>query len=133
MRLVNCGLAGVLALGFASVAVAQQVAGERYQLDGVEVTVLTHSFLSEEELLTLRLVGQNRDALSIFVPESSGFAAMAVAPDEGFVRAGMPVDSASAISGVTDIGAARDAALDACNTARNGGSTCQIVLEVAPR
>lgn len=133
MRPVKSVLAGIVALGLSSMALAQQTGAERYQLDGIEVTVLTHGFLSEEELMTLRLVGQNRDALSIFIPEGSGFAALAVAPNEGFVRAGMPVDSASAISGLPDIGAARDAALEACDAARNGGPACQIVLEVAPR
>jgi hypothetical protein len=133
MRRVKSVLAGVVALALSSMALAQQPGAEQYQLDGAEVTVLAHGFLSEEELLTLRLVGQNPEALSIFIPEGSGFAALAVAPDEGFVRAGMPVASASAISGLPDIGSARDAALDACNAARNGGPACQVVLEVAPR
>ncbi|MCC5955576.1 MAG: hypothetical protein JJU07_05695 [Natronohydrobacter sp.] len=133
MGRVKSVLAGVVVLGFAPAVLAQQSGAERYQLDGVEVTVVTHGFLSEDELMTLRLVGQNREALSIFIPEGSGFAALAVAPNEGFLRAGMPVDSASAISGLPDIGTARDAALDACNAARNGGPDCQIVLEVAPR
>lgn len=133
MRPIKSVLAGIMALVLSSMALAQQSGAERYQLDGIEVTVLTHGFLSEEELMTLRLVGQNRDALSIFIPEGSGFAALAVAPNEGFVRAGMPVDSASAISGLPDIGAARGAALEACDAARNGGPACQIVLEVAPR
>lgn len=128
-----CGLALAVSPVASPAAFAEQVAAEHFQLDGVSVTVLPHDFLSEEELLTLRLVGQNRDALAIFIPEGSGFAALAVAPGEGFVRAGMPVDSASAISGLPDLGAARDSALAECNAARNGGPACEIVLEVAPR
>lgn len=133
MKLVKSVLAGLLAFGIPAGTMAQHSGAERYQLDGAEVTVLPHGFLSEEELLTLRLVGQNRDALMVFLPEGGGHAALAVAPDEGFVRAGMPVDSASAISGLPDIATAREAALDACNAARNGGAACQVVLEVAPR
>ena len=133
MRSVKSVLAGILALGLPAGGMAQQSGAELYQLDGAEVTVLTHGFLSEEELQTLRLVGQNRDALMVFLPEAGGHAALAVAPDEGFVRDGMPVESASAISGLPDIAAAREAALDACNALRNGGAACQVVLEVAPR
>ncbi len=124
-----CGLAMVLASG----APAQQIQSEQYQLDGVLVTILPHDFLSEEELMTLRLVGQNRDALSIFLPQGDGFAALAVAPNEGFVRAGQPVDSAHIMAGLPDVSAARAAALAECNGARSGGPACEIVLEVAPR
>lgn len=127
-----CGLVlGVSPLG-APAVLAEQVAAEVFQLDGIAVTVLPHAFLSEEELMTLRLVGQNRDALAVFIPEGSGFAALAVAPEEGFVRGGMPVESASAISGLPDLASARDTALAECNAVRNGGQTCEIVLEVAP-
>ncbi|MFN7004384.1 MAG: hypothetical protein ACK4NW_13250 [Roseinatronobacter sp.] len=133
MQIVKSALAAILALTAANSAVAQQTMAERYELDGAQVTVLTHPFLSDEELLTLRLVGQNRDALSLFVPEGSGYAAIAVAPSEGFVRAGMPVDSASAISGLPDLATARTSALEACNAARRAGPACEVVLEVAPR
>lgn len=126
-------LVAAAVLGGVTGASAQQAGSEQYQLDGIDVTVVTHAFLTEEEVLTLRLVGQNRDALSLFVPEGEGFAALAVAPAEGFVRAGEPVPSATAMSGLPDLESARASALEACNGARNGGSECQIVLEIAPR
>ena len=133
MTIVKSALAGFLALAIPAGAMAQQAQAEQYQLEGAAVTILPHGFLSEEELQTLRLVGQNSDALMVFLPEAGGHAALAVAPDEGFVREGMPVDSASAISGLPDIETARAAALDACNAARSGGAACQVGLEVAPR
>ncbi len=133
MKTLVVSLVGALSLGAATASLAQQAGQERFDLDGVSVVVTAHAFLTEEELMTLRLVGQNRDALALFVPEGDGFAALAVAPDEGFVRAGMPVDSASALSGLPDLDAARAAALEACNSARSGGASCAVVLEVAPR
>lgn len=132
MRIVKTGLVCLLSVGMPAAVLAQPEA-EHFDLDGVSVTVLPHEFLSEEELMTLRLVGQHRDALSVFVPEGGGFAALAVAPAEGFVRAGVPVDSATAISGLPDLATARAAALDGCNAARARGPACEIVLEVAPR
>ncbi len=133
MRLNSIGMAAGLVLATASLATAQDIETEQYQLDGVEVTVLAHTFLSEEEIMTLRLVGQNRDALALFVPEGAGFAALAIAPAEGFVRDGVPVDSAIAIAGLEDIETARASALEACDAARAAGPDCVVALEVAPR
>lgn len=113
--------------------VAQTVQSEQFALDGVSVTVFAQDFLTEEELMTLRLVGQNRDALAVFVAAGEGFAALAVAPQEGFVRGGVPVASASALSGFADLGAARAAALEACDAARDSAEPCAVVLEIAPR
>lgn len=131
MKTTAIGIAAALTLTTGA-ATAQDVMREIYHLDGVEVRVVTQPFLTEEELMTLRLVGQSRDALSLFVTDAAGYSALAVAPDEGFVRAGMPVGSAMALSGLVSAGAARDAALAACNEARAGGAACVIVLEVAP-
>ena len=133
MRLFSIGLAAGLALASAGVASAQDLQSERYQLDGVEVTVVAHPFLTEDEIMTLRLVGQNRDALALFVPEGPGYAALAIAPDEGFARNGVPADSAIAISGLQDIETARISALEACDAARETAQDCVIALEVAPR
>lgn len=132
MRVVIGGMACLLAMGVSS-AVLAQPQSERFELDGVAVTVMPHNFLSSEELMTLRLIGQNSDALALFVPEGGGFAALAVAPAEGLVRAGMPVESAIAISGLPSLAAARNEALAECNSLRSGGPACEIVLEVAPR
>lgn len=133
MRFSSFGVAVALALAPVGQAIAQQAPAELYQLDGVEISVMTHAFLSDEEMMTLRLVGQNRDALALFVPEGPGYAALAIAPDEGFVREGVPVDSAIAISGVLDIETARASALEACDAARQTAQDCVIALEVAPR
>ena len=126
------GIVALAALGWAGLAAAQDVGVEAYQLDGIEVRVNVHPFLTEDELLTLRLVGQNREALDLFVTETSGFSALAVAPDEGFVRDGMPVTSAVALSGLDSLQSAQTAALEACDTVRSGGAPCVVVLEVAP-
>jgi len=133
MRVYCIGLAAGLTLATAGQASAQQAEAELYQLNGVEVSVMTHAFLSEDEMMTLRLVGQNGDALAVFVPEGPGYAALAIAPDEGFVRDGIPVDSAIAMSGLQDIESARVAALEACDAARQTAQDCVIALEVAPR
>lgn len=126
------GIAVLAASGWAGMAAAQSAPVETFLLDGIEVRVTVHPFLTEEELLTLRLVGQSREALGLFVTEAAGYSALAIAPDEGFVRAGMPVDSAVALSGLPSMEAAQAAAMEGCDALRNGGLPCVIVLEVAP-
>ena len=133
MRRFCFGLATAMTLASVGLASAQEVPTEHYQMDGVEISVLAHEFLSEDELMTLRLVGQNRDALALFVPEGPGYAALAIAPAEGFVRDGVPVDSAIAMSGLQDLESARASALEACDAARQTDDSCVIALEVAPR
>jgi len=127
------GSIAAMALSGAGTVAAQAAEAQRFQLDGLNVTVFAHAFLSEEELMTLRLVGQNRDALGVFVPEGGGFAALAVAPDEGFVRAGLPVDSATALSGLPDLETARQAVLESCDSLRSSSTPCEVVLEIAPQ
>jgi hypothetical protein len=111
---------------------AQDIPRETYVLDGAEVTVFLHPFLSEEGVAMLRLVGQNRDALSLFVPDGAQFAAMAVAPDDGFVSDGLLAETAVAVADLPDLDAARAAALDGCDAARSGGESCVIALEIQP-
>lgn len=122
-----------LGLGAVSPAAAQQVRSEVFDLESAAVTVHLHPFLSEDEITTLRLVGQNPDALALFMPEGGGHGALAVAPADGFIRDGLPAESAVALSDLPDRAAARSAALSRCNSERSGGSACVIVLEVAPR
>lgn len=126
-HLILASVAGVLAMA------GPLAAQELFEIDGARVTLHAHDFLSEEELTLLRLVGQNRDALSVFVPEGGGYAALAVAPADGFISAGMPSASATAVSGLATLDVARADALSACNRARSGGAECAIVLEVAPQ
>lgn len=117
----------------ATAAQAQEVAVETANLGGSAITLHLHPFLTPEELATLRLVMTNDQALAIFVPDATkGFAAMAAAPGEGFIRDGQPVASAIAIAGMADAAAAAEAALKGCEAARQGGDPCVTVLEIAP-
>jgi len=117
--------------GAANVAAAQEV--EQYDLQDASVSVILHPFLTADEAAILRTVGQSPEALELFVPETGRYAALAVAPDEGFVRDGIPVESAVAIGDLPDLEEARAAALEGCNAVRNGGEECAIVLEVTPQ
>ena len=76
MRKTGIATVAVLGLACAGAALAQMPEVETYQLGAVEVRVIAQPFLTEEELMTLRLVGQNPDALALFVPEGTGFAAL---------------------------------------------------------
>lgn len=125
--------AALLALG-AGMAMAGDVPVETNVLNGAKVVLHVQPFLDATELATLRLVLSNADALSVFVPKAGGFAAMAVAPDEGFLRNGQPVASATALGGLPDAKAAAAEALAACDQKRNAaGAACVLVLEVAPK
>lgn len=122
----------VMGAALAGSAQAQQVKTEQYTLDGAQITLHLHSFLSDEGLAMLRLVGQNRDALSLFVPDDARFAAMALAPRDGLVADGLLAESAVAVADLPDLASARNAALDGCNAARSGGARCVIALEIKP-
>jgi hypothetical protein len=122
-----------LGLGLAAPAAAQtEVPVETARLAGQEVILHVQPFLTDEELLTLRLVLQSKEALALFVKSDKGFGAMAVAPDEGFIRDGQPVASAVAIAGLADAETAARAALEDCEKARKKGADCVLVLEVGP-
>jgi hypothetical protein len=101
-------------------------------LDGATVTVHLQPFLSEQELGLLRLVATNSDALAVFVPDSSGFSAMAVSPDDGFVRDGVPVASAVALSAMPDAETAARDAIAGCEAKRSGDAPCVVVLDISP-
>ena len=102
-------------------------------LKGQQVTIHLQPFLNEDELAMLRLVQTNKQALGLFVTSTGGFAAMAVAPDEGLVRDGGFPASVIAIGDLPDAGAAAAAALAGCEEKRGGGEPCVIVLEVGPQ
>lgn len=123
------GAFGVMAMA----AQAQEVQVETGALGGSAIKLHVQPFLTPEELTTLRLVMTNEQALAIFVPDAAkGFASMAAAPDEGFIREGKPVASAVAIAGLASAAEAQDAALKGCEAARKGGAACVTVLEIAP-
>jgi hypothetical protein len=117
----------------ASIAAAQDaVPTEVSTLDGATVTVHLQPFLSEQEIGLLRLVATNSDALAVFVPDRNGFAAMAVSPDDGFIRDGVPVASAVALSALPDAATAAANAIAACESKRSGAAPCVVVLDISP-
>jgi hypothetical protein len=119
--------------GTSRAALAQTApATEVARLGDSVITLHLHDFLTPEELTTLRLVASNDQALSLFVPNRKGYAAIAVSPNEGFIRDGAPVASAKALAELPDAAGAKSAALEACNAARSAKADCVIVLEVAP-
>ena len=123
--------AAVLALAFGA-ARAQEVAVETTTLGTSTITLYLHPFLTEEELATLRTVATNAQALALFVPGKSGFAALAVAPEDGFIRNGTPVPSATAVGDLADAATASAMAIKACDGAKTGSAGCVAVLEIAP-
>lgn len=133
IRMRKAAAVALLAMG-AGTAMAGDVPVETNVLNGAKVVLHVQPFLDATELATLRLVLSNADALSVFMPKAGGYAAMAVAPDEGFLRNGQPVASATALGGLPDAKAAATAALAACDQKRKpGGAACVLVLEVAPK
>ena len=125
---LSLGLVAVVASGVAAQTVPTEVA----KLVGQKITLYVYPFLTESERTTLRLVQHNKQALAVFVPGTQGFAALAVAPNEGFLRDGSPVPSAVALSGLPDAASAAMAVLKGCDAARKGGEPCVIVLEIGP-
>jgi hypothetical protein len=121
--------AGFALLTFPALA---DVAVEKSVNGASSVTLYVQPFLDATELATLRLVATNKDALALFVPSSKGYAALAAAPKEGFIKEGAPVASAVALSDLPDAATASDAALKACNAARKTKDDCVILLEVGP-
>ena len=132
MRFAILSAAG-LALGLMISPALAGDKGETRQNGAAKVTLWSHSFLSEDELAMLRMVQTNDQALSIFVPDNKGYAAMAVSPDDGFLRDGQPVASAVAIAGLPDAKTAAQNALAACDKSRRGKKACVLVLAVEPR
>ena len=130
-------LAAVLALGTAGTAFAQGEPVETADLGTSRITLHVHDFLSGDELAALRLVMVNADALALFVPagsaEGGGYAALAMAPDEGFIVDGAAVKSAVALAGLPDAATAEAEAVAGCDAQRVSVAPCVLVLEVAPK
>jgi hypothetical protein len=120
-------------LVLATVAHAESEAPtEQATLGTSTITLTVWPFLTEDELTVLRLVTTDANALALFVPEATGFSALAASPDDGFIRDGAPVASAIALSGLPDAETARTNALATCAEKKAGAADCVIVLEVAP-
>lgn len=123
--------ATALMAGLSAPAHAQEQT-EVTKLSGSVVTIHLHPFLTPEELVTLRVVATNEQALSLFVTSRTGHAALAISQADGFIRDGKPAASAIALADFETAEAARDAAITACVTARQGVEDCVVVLEVGP-
>jgi len=113
------------------VAGAQEVPVEQNTLAGQQITLHVYPFLQKDDLKTLRAVAKNEPLLQMFVT-APGFAAIAVAPNEGFLKDGVPAPSAIAMSGLPDAAAAGEAALKGCEDKRKGGDACVVVFEAGP-
>lgn len=130
-----CARTGLLAAAIvvgSTTAWANEVPVETRTLAASTITLHLHPFLTDEELKTLRLVMTNEQALSLFVPEKQGYSGLAVSPEDGFIRVGAPMGSATAVGDLPDAQAARAAALKGCDAAKAGSSPCVMVLEIAP-
>lgn len=125
------GLGAVMAGALCSPALAE-VPTEVSRIKGAKVTFYVHPFLDETELATLRLVATTEQALRLFVPSNTGFAAIALSPEDGFIKAGVPAVSASAVAELPDAAQAAAKALEICNAARSGAAECVIVMEISP-
>ena len=123
----------ICAAATGAVAVAQAIEVEEAVLGDATVRLYLHPFLTPDELTTLRLVMTNEQALALFVPNADGFAALAAAPDEGFVKDGKPVASAIALSDLPGAETASTEALKACNAARTTATECVVLLQVGPK
>jgi len=127
------GMAAALVAFGATAAFAGDVPVEQASLGEARITLHVHEFLQDDELAALRLVLVNSDALALFVPKSDGYAAMAVSPDDGFIRDGALVKSAMALADLPDAATASAEAVKACEALRKGTAACVVVLEVAPK
>jgi hypothetical protein len=123
----------ILAVLTCATPVLAQSRTEVFAQGATTITLTLPAFLTEDETAILRLVGESPDALALFLPAGAGFGAMALAPADGFLRDGAPVESAAAVGDLPDLTQARDAALAQCNAARTGGEGCVVVLEIAPQ
>lgn len=118
----------------AAPTLAQTAAVETAKLGKSQVTLTAHSFLTPEELQTLRLVMTNKQALSVFLPgKPANYSALAMSPSEGFIRGGKPVASAIAVADLPDAATAQTNAVKGCDKARAKASApCVVVLQVGP-
>lgn len=106
---------------------------ETAELDGSLVTLHLQPFLTEEELATLRVIMTSKEAKAMFLPGEKGFAAIAVSPEEGFIRDGVPPASATALADFPDADTARVETAKICDAAKKAKTACVVVLEIAPK
>lgn len=126
---------GMAAMAFCALpsALHAEVASESATLGDYTITLYLHPFLTEEDLTVLRFVTTSTDALALFLPTASGHAAIAVSPDEGFVKGGAPMPSVVALGGLPDAQTAQTDSLAACQKAAASKTPCVVVLQIAPK
>lgn len=125
---------GVIGVALCGSAFAQDVPVEVSKLKGQQITLHVYPFLKEDELKTLRLVARNPDALAVFVPgDKKHYSALALTPDDGFMKDGAPTDTASALGDFPDAATAAKAVTEACDAKRaKKTAPCVTVLEIGP-
>lgn len=113
---------------------ASDVPVEVSKLDGSRITLHIYPFLKPNELQTLRLVATNRQALQVFVPsDKTHYSALALAPEDGFLKDGVPTDTAVALGDFPDAATAAAKTKAACDAKRaKKGKSCVTVLEIGP-
>lgn len=97
------------------------------------ITLHLHPFLTQEELDLLRVIMTSKEAMALFVPGDKGFAAISVAPEDGFIRDGVPPASATALADFPDAETARADTLRICDAAKKTATPCAVILEIAPK
>lgn len=101
----------------AQVLPGAQVEGQLYAPEPAEVVVYDTSVLSAEHVTIVTEIAQGQKY----------YAAMALAPDHGLMH-----QATVLAANYHDVAAARVAALRECDSLREGGAPCLIVLEVRP-
>jgi hypothetical protein len=124
---------GALVLALIAPPALAEVPQETSSLGDFTITLQLHPFLTPEELEVMRLVGSDMQLLTLFVPDATGHSALAVSPDEGFVKEGLPVPSAFALGGLPDTETAGKAAIAGCQKAATSKTPCVVILHVAPK
>lgn len=125
---------GAALAGWASFVPAYgQVAQEVTTLGEHSITLNLHPFLSEEDLTVLRFIATEPQALAMFITTEGGYAAIAVSPDEGFVKDGAPMPSVGALGGLPDAETAATNATAACQALAKTPTACEVVLQIAPK
>jgi hypothetical protein len=134
--LLALGIAALPALAediiAADVIAADAIPVETAELGKSVITLHLHPFLNEEELSLLRVIMTSKEALAVFLPGSKGHSALSMAPEDGFIRAGVPTPTATALADFADAETARADTLRVCDSARKGKTPCVVVLEIAP-
>lgn len=110
----------------------QGIPAEVFDGPDARVTFYRHAFLTDEEVEFLRIIASNPDARATMMGDAPGFAAIAIAPREGFLAGTMPAPSAHARAQLPDRDSAHAAARAGCDAARSGGAPCVVVIDTQP-